>query len=66
MSANQVSDLAPITALTRLTQLYLSSNRIQDSSALQSLTGLTELYLVGNPLRQKNCPVKPESVCRFD
>jgi len=26
---------------------------------------LTELYLSGNPLIVKQCPLKPESICKF-
>jgi internalin A len=32
---------------------------------LSNLTNLTFLSLSGNPLTSKQCPVEPESICKF-
>ncbi len=44
----QISDLAPLSGLTALTQLHLSGNQIHDISPLSGLTGLERLNLSGN------------------
>jgi hypothetical protein len=30
------------------------------------LTKLTDLYLSGNPIAPKTCPLKPESICKWE
>ncbi|MCW9679734.1 leucine-rich repeat domain-containing protein, partial [Dolichospermum planctonicum UHCC 0167] len=45
--------------------LYLQENKISDIKPLSNLTNLTSLSLGGNPLTSKQCPLKPESICKF-
>jgi Leucine-rich repeat (LRR) protein len=45
-----ISDLTPLTGLTRLTTLYLSYNAIADLRPLAGLTNLTSLDLRGNQI----------------
>ena len=66
LSYNQISDLSPLAQLTNLNFLFLESNRISDLSPLSPLDNLTWLFVGGNPIKNKNCPVKPESVCEFE
>jgi internalin A len=66
LSYNQISDLSPLAHLTNLNFLFLESNKIGDLSPLSQLTNLTWLFVGGNPIKNKNCPVKPESVCEFE
>lgn len=66
LSYNQISDLSPLARLTNLNFLFLESNQIKDLSPLSRLTHLTWLFVGGNPIQNKNCPVKPESVCEFE
>ena len=65
LGENQISDIKPLSNLTNLTELYLLFNQISDIKPLSNLTNLTELYLSGNPLTSKQCPVEPESICKF-
>ena len=65
LSGNQISDTAPFSNLTNLTKLDLSGNQISDIKPLSNLTNLTFLSLSGNPLTSKQCPVEPESICKF-
>ena len=51
--------------LTKLTSLDLRENQISDIKPLSNLTNLTSLSLSENPLISKQCPLKPESICRF-
>ena len=51
--------------LTKLTSLSLSRNQISDIKPLSNLTKLTEVDLTKNPLIVKQCPLKPESICKF-
>jgi internalin A len=30
------------------------------------LTKVTDLYLNGNPIAPKTCPLKPESICKWE
>jgi len=30
------------------------------------LSKLTKLYLSGNPIAPKTCPLKPESICKWE
>ncbi|MCJ8283365.1 MAG: leucine-rich repeat domain-containing protein [Rivularia sp. ALOHA_DT_140] len=66
LSYNQISDLSPLSQLTNLNFLFLESNQISDLSPLSQLTNLTWLFVGGNPIKNKICPVKPESVCEFE
>ena len=51
--------------LTKLTSLELWGNKISDIKPLSNLTKLTEVDLAKNPLTSKQCPLKPESICKF-
>ncbi|MFN7383987.1 MAG: leucine-rich repeat domain-containing protein [Dolichospermum sp.] len=51
--------------LTKLTSLSLWGNQISDIQPLSNLTKLTEVDLTKNPLTSKQCPLKPESICKF-
>ena len=62
---NQISDIKPLSNLTNLTSLDLTGNLISDIKPLSNLTNLTSLYLGENPLISKQCPLKPEYICRF-
>jgi internalin A len=63
---NQISDIKPLESLTNLNLLYLDNNRISDIKPLQSLTNLILLRLSGNPIAPKTCPLKPESICKWE
>jgi Leucine-rich repeat (LRR) protein len=52
--------------LTNLNLLTLDNNLLGDIKPLQSLTKLTQLYLSGNPIAPKTCPLKPESICKWE
>ena len=65
LSVNQISDIKPLSNLTKLTSLYLGENKISDIQPLSNLTKLTEVDLTKNPLTSKQCPLKPESICKF-
>ena len=65
LSGNQISDIKPLSNLTNLTFLDLSGNQISDIKPLSNLTKLTSLDLAKNPLTSKQCPLKPESICKF-
>ena len=45
---NNISDISPVSGLTKLTYLYLGRNNISDLSPMVSLTNLTELRLGQN------------------
>ena len=62
---NKISDIKPLSNLTNLTSLSLWGNKISDIKPLSNLTNLTFLSLSGNPLTSKQCPVEPESICKF-
>jgi Leucine-rich repeat (LRR) protein len=62
---NQISDIKPLSNLTNLTFLSLEKNQISDIKPLSNLTKLTRLSLEGNPLVSKQCPLQPESICKF-
>ena len=51
--------------LTKLTKLDLNKNQISDIKPLSNLTNLTSLDPAKNPLTSKQCPLKPESICKF-
>ncbi|MGK7927775.1 MAG: leucine-rich repeat domain-containing protein [Spirulina sp.] len=65
LGGNEIVEVAPLASLTNLTVLDLSRNEIVDAVPLGSLTNLTGLQLDGNPLRDRVCPVQPETICRF-
>ncbi|MFN7524192.1 MAG: leucine-rich repeat domain-containing protein [Aphanizomenon sp.] len=65
LSENKISDIKPLSNLTNLTSLSLSGNKISDIKPLSNLTNLAYLYLAKNPLIVKQCPLKPESICKF-
>ena len=48
VNSNSVSDLSPLSGLTKLTELWLQRNAISDISPLAGLTSLTRLSLGGN------------------
>ena len=52
--------------LSSVARLDLSNNSISDIKPLESLTKLSELYLNGNPIAPKTCPLKPESICKWE
>ncbi|MGB3421446.1 MAG: leucine-rich repeat domain-containing protein [Dolichospermum sp.] len=65
LEGNQISDIKPLSNLTKLTTLSLRENKISDIKPLSNLTNLTSLSLGGNPLISKQCPLQPESICKF-
>ena len=65
-NGNQISDIKPLQSLTNLNLLNLEKNQISDIKPLESLTKLTDLYLRGNPSAPKTCPLKPESICKWE
>jgi internalin A len=65
LGENQISDIKPLSNLTNLTLLDLRENKISDIQPLSNLTKLTEVDLTKNPLIVKQCPLKPESICKF-
>jgi internalin A len=65
LSENQISNIKPLSNLTKLTTLSLSQNQINDIKPLSNLTNLTSLDLAKNPLTSKQCPLQPESICKF-
>jgi len=65
LGGNQISDIKPLSNLTNLTDLDLGENQISDIKPLSNLTNLAYLYLAKNPLIVKQCPLKPESICKF-
>ena len=50
INSNSVSDISPLTGLTKLSSLNLRNNSVSDISAVAGLTNLTELYLWGNSI----------------
>ena len=66
LNYNEISDIKPLASLTNLTLLNLADNEISDIKPLASLTQLTWLYLSGNPIAPKTCPLKPESICKWE
>eukprot|EP01051_Picozoa_sp_SAG22_P009189 SAG22_NODE_748_length_7489_cov_39.991070_2_plen_131_part_00 len=50
LSYNQITDLAPLSALTSLTTLDLCYNQITDIAPLSALTSLTTLWLDNNQI----------------
>src|SRR5919202_56888 len=52
--------------LSILTELALNNNEISDIKPLESLTNLTQIRLSGNPIAPKTCPLKRESICKWE
>ena len=50
INSNSVSDLSPLTGLTKLRSLVLGDNNISDISTVAGLTNLTTLYLWNNSI----------------
>ncbi len=50
ISLDKISDITPLTSLTKLTSLDLSFNKISDTTPLKSLTNLTSLSLWNNEI----------------
>ena len=50
INSNSVSDLSPLSGLTKLTELWLQRNAISDISPVAGLTNLTTLDLGGNSI----------------
>ena len=50
INSNSVSDLSPLTGLTKLRSLYLQDSNISDISAVAGLTNLTWLHLGNNSI----------------
>ncbi len=48
IQVNKISDITPLSSLTKLSKLRFSANRISDISPLSSLTNLSELWLGSN------------------
>ena len=46
--------------------LILEDTQISDIKPLESLTNLTVVVLSGNPIAPKTCPLKPESICKWE
>jgi hypothetical protein len=65
LMGNEISDIKPLASLTNLTALWLGGNEISDIKPLASLTKLLSLSLGGNPIAPKTCPLKPESICKW-
>ena len=66
LGKNQISDIKPLQSLTNLSVLSLGNNQISNIKPLESLTKLTEIPLSGNPIAPKTCPLKPESICKWE
>jgi Leucine-rich repeat (LRR) protein len=47
---NEVTDIAPVAALTKIENLYIEYTPVQDISAVAGLTGLKRLYLDNNKI----------------
>ena len=63
---NQISDIKPLESLTNLSGISLEKNQISDIKPLESLTNLIEIRLSGNTIAPKTCPLKPESICKWE
>ncbi|MGB7445305.1 MAG: hypothetical protein WA919_29890 [Coleofasciculaceae cyanobacterium] len=58
-----VTNVSPIEALAKLIWLELYNTPIEETTALENLLQLTWLDLRGTHMRDRTCPVQPESVC---
>ncbi|WP_228056545.1 leucine-rich repeat domain-containing protein [Microcoleus sp. LEGE 07076] len=66
LDKNQIRDIKPLASLTNLMELSLDNNQISDIKLLNSLTNLIWFSLSGNPIAPKTCPLKPESICKWE
>ena len=66
LNNNKISDIKPLVSLTKLEFLYLKNNLLNDIKPLVSLTNLKQFYLSGNQIAPKTCPLKPESICKWE
>ncbi len=66
LSNNRISDIKPLVPLTNLAWIFLANNQISDIKPLESLTNLKNLVLNGNPIALKTCPLKRESICKWE
>jgi len=66
LQSNQISDIKPLSGLSKLNFLFIVNNRISDISPLSGLTNLIELDIADNPIKNKICPIKSNSVCKFE
>jgi internalin A len=66
LRSNKISDIKPLFTLTNLTHLLLHSNKISDIKPLSNLKKLENFEARNNQITTKICPVKPESICKFD
>ncbi|MEG4349070.1 leucine-rich repeat domain-containing protein [Microcoleus sp. LAD1_D3] len=66
LSNNKISDIKPLEFLTNLISLALDGNHLSDIKPFASLTNLTRIRLSGNPIAPKTCPLKPESICKWE
>jgi Leucine-rich repeat (LRR) protein len=62
---NQIVNVKPLSRLINLTILNLNHNQIVDVRLLSKLTKLTRFWVIDNQISVEYCPVKPESICRF-
>lgn len=51
LQANGITDITPLTGLTKLQNLYLNNNRISNLTPLAGLTNLQGLYLGNNQIK---------------
>jgi internalin A len=68
LKENQIKNIEPLfnlTNLTNLTFLYLNGNQIRYIQPLSNLIKLQNLEIQGNVIISKQCPLKPESICKF-
>eukprot|EP01051_Picozoa_sp_SAG22_P013732 SAG22_NODE_1572_length_4093_cov_18.988733_2_plen_144_part_00 len=63
LGGNQITDIAPLSAVTSLTGLTLGFNQITDIAPLSALTSLTELFLF-NMVEAYPCNSEKELVLR--
>ena len=61
----QKADLSPEAKHT-VEVLLEKAETTECDAADQKLSTLTELYLNGNPIAPKTCPLKPESICKWE
>ncbi len=66
LNNNKIGDIKPLQSLTKLTEIFVNNNQISDIKPLASLTKLTTLSLSGNPIAPKTCPLKTQSICKWE
>ena len=65
LGENQIQNIQSLSNLTKLTAVYLEKNQVQNIQSLSALENLQTLKVQDNPLISKQCPIQPESICRF-